>query len=89
MTFDNLKDRLMPVLHEILEERLKYNRTWNNVKVIEKKRVMKIVWFDPKNPTDHSKIRDVKPFNSDTLTHQIGVQFKKLGRDKYEAGRRE
>ena len=82
MNFDRLQELLMPTLHEILANRLKYNRTWNNVKIVTGKRVMKIIWFDAKNPTDHSKIRDVKPFNSTTLLHQIGVQYDKLQIDQ-------
>ncbi len=81
MDFEELKDDLMPTLHKLLAKRLPYNRTWNNVKVIEGKRKMKIVWFEAKNPTDHSKVRDVYPFNADTLTHQIAVQFDKLNND--------
>jgi len=81
MEFEELKDMLMPTLHTILARRLPYNRTWANVKIVEGKRVMKIIWFDPKNPTDHSKVRDVKPFNADTLTHMIAVQFHKLNDD--------
>ena len=86
MDFDELKEDLMPVLHKLLAKRLPYNRTWGNVKVIEGKRKMKIVWFEPKNPTDLSKERDVFPFNAETLTHMIAVQFGKLNKDIKNCG---
>jgi len=82
LTFGAVADSLMPTLHLILAHRLRYNRTWNNVKVVTGKRNMKIIWFEAKNPTDHSKTRDVKPFNIRTLTHQIAVQFEKLEKDR-------
>jgi len=82
LTFEEVVEDLMPALHKILAHRLIYNRTWANVKVITGKRNMKIIWFEPKNPTDHSKMRDIKPFNIDTLTHQIAVQYHKLQKDK-------
>jgi len=78
LTFEDVADSLMPALHLILAERLLYNRTWGNVKVVTGKRNMKIIWFEPKNPTDHSEMRDIKPLNISTLTHQIKVQFGEL-----------
>ena len=83
--FEELQEDLMPTLHKILAKRILLNRTWHNVKVVTGKRNMKIIWFDAKNPTDHSKIRDIKPFNVTTLTLQIAVQYKKLLNDIKEA----
>ena len=84
-SFEDLQEDLMPVLHKYLAKRILLNRTWNNVRVITGKRTMKIIWFDAKNPTDHSKMRDVKPFNAHTLAHQVAVQHEKLLRDIKDA----
>ena len=84
MDFDEILDDLLPTLHKVLAARLKLNRTWSNVRVETGKRNMKIVWFEPKNPTDHSKSREVKPLNVETLTQQIAIQFRKLERDQKE-----
>lgn len=79
--FDDLQADLMPHLDKILAKRLLLNRTWNNVKVVTGKKNMKIVWFDAKNPTDHSKIRDITPFDPHTLYQQCEIQYGKLQRD--------
>jgi len=86
--FEKLRSKHgMGWLCDLLAERLKYNRTWNSVEVIEGKRKFTIIWSDPKNPTDLSKMRDVKPYNTFTLTQMVRIQEAKLKRDKKAYGK--
>jgi hypothetical protein len=76
----------MAWLCALLAERLKYNRTWAAVEVVEGKNKFSIIWSEPKNPTDHSKMRDVKPYNTPTLTQMIYIQEGKLREEQKENG---
>jgi hypothetical protein len=80
MTFDDLQEDLLPILHKLLAERLKYSREWNNVSIETGKRHFEIRWFDPKTQEgrDVFSSRRVSPFNVKTLTCEIKRQFLKL-----------
>ena len=85
MDFDELDEQLesnqLASLHLILAARLKLNRTWGNVKTVIGKKYIKIIWFEPKTPTDLHKVRDVTPKTLHTLNKQIEIQREKLTRD--------
>jgi len=79
MDFEELRaEHGMAWLCGLLAERLKYNRTWNAVEVEEGNNKFSIIWAEPKNDTDHSKTRLVKPYNTYTLTQMINIQEGKL-----------
>jgi hypothetical protein len=81
MDFEELQERLMPLLHELLAIRLAYSRSWNNVETKVSKRKLKVKWFSPKNPTDKQKKgfmnKEVFPFNPDTLFDECKEQYRK------------
>jgi hypothetical protein len=85
MTWDELQDKLTPILHEILALRLAKSKHWNNVEPKYSKRKLKIRWFDPKAKDGSSETKDVYPFNVDTLTKEIATQFRRLQRDEVRA----
>lgn len=87
MDFEKLRsEHGMAWLNGLLALRLGYNRTWNDVAVEEGTNKFRIIWSDPKNPTDHSKMREIKPYNTYTLTQMINIQEGKLKDEIKERG---
>ena len=88
MTMDSeyLKETLLPTLHWLLSKRLSYSRSWNNVRVVEKKKTFSIEWIEPKK-TDPEGKRTFKsmilPLSNRSLDGEIERQIVKYVKDKY------
>ena len=61
---NGLHETSLPALHWILAKRLRYSRSWNNVKVVTKKKTLDIFWYDSKTKVDP---KGKKVFSSRTI----------------------
>ena len=88
MDFEDLQDKLLPLLQDILAERLLWSREWNNVSIKTGHRFLEIRWFEPKTQEgqDVFSSRKVSPFNAQTLICEIKRQFIKLQGEQHGVG---
>lgn len=81
--FDHLyKEYLKPMLVDILSERLKYSRSWNQVAVEEDAAGVGvcITWSNPKVEDGAPFHKVVLPYSFKGVSFELGNQFMKLSR---------
>ena len=81
MNFEELQDKLIPILQEILVLRLPRSRSWNNVSLETGKRYLDITWCDAKDSKPTTQTKRIQPFNAETLCQEVATQWRKLQED--------